>query len=277
MIKKTVKKIANLVKSPKLVPIVQTVPDSELLKGKVALITGGSGGIGMAITARFLAAGAKVIIVGTNDEKLARCCAQLGGEENVKSIKMDARNVSEYASMVERALKLFPEARIDILVNSAGVVNKGGFFEITEEEYDRVMDINVKGVFFACQAVSRYMIDNKIKGHILNISSSSALRPAWTPYQMSKWSIRGFTQGLADTLLPHGIVVNAIGPGQTATRMLGMEDNESIYNGSNPCGRYATPEEIANLALFMVGQTGDLIIGETFYITGGSGSISMHR
>jgi 3-oxoacyl-[acyl-carrier protein] reductase len=243
----------------------------------VALITGGSGGIGMAIAARFLAAGAKVIIAGTNDEKLARCCAQLGSEENVKSVKMDARNVSEYASMVEKVLNLFPESRIDILVNSAGVVNKGGFFEISEEEYDRVMDINVKGVFFACQAVSRYMIDNKIKGHILNISSSSALRPAWTPYQMSKWSIRGFTQGLADTLLPYGIIVNAIGPGQTATGMLDMEDNESIYNGSNPCGRYATPEEIANLALFMVGQTGDLIIGETFYMTGGSGSISMHR
>jgi 3-oxoacyl-[acyl-carrier protein] reductase len=277
MIKRTIKKIVNLVKSPKLVPIVQTVPDGELLKGKVALITGGSGGIGMAIAARFLAAGAKVIIAGTNDEKLARCCAQLGSEENVKSVKMDARNVSEYSSMVEKVLNLFPESRIDILVNSAGVVNKGGFFEISEEEYDRVMDINVKGVFFACQAVSRYMIDNKIKGHILNISSSSALRPAWTPYQMSKWSIRGFTQGLADTLLPYGIIVNAIGPGQTATGMLGMEDNESIYNGSNPCGRYATPEEIANLALFMVGQTGDLIIGETFYMTGGSGSISMHR
>jgi len=277
MIKRTIKKIVNLVKSPKLVPIVQTVPDSELLKGKVALITGGSGGIGMAIAARFLAAGAKVIIAGTNDEKLARCCAQLGSEENVKSVKMDARNISEYPTMVEKALKLFPESRIDILVNSAGVVNKGGFFEISEEEYDHVMDINVKGVFFACQAVSRYMIDNKIKGHILNISSSSALRPAWTPYQMSKWSIRGFTQGLADTLLPYGIIVNAIGPGQTATGMLGMEDNESIYNGSNPCGRYATPEEIANLALFMVGQTGDLIIGETFYMTGGSGSISMHR
>ena len=85
MIKRTIKKIVNLVKSPKLVPIVQTVPDSELLKGKVALITGGSGGIGMAIAARFLAAGAKVIIAGTNDEKLARCCAQLGSEENVKS------------------------------------------------------------------------------------------------------------------------------------------------------------------------------------------------
>lgn len=179
--------------------------------------------------------------------------------------------------MVQRALELFPEKRIDILVNCAGVVNKGGFFDITEEEYDRVMDINVKGVYFACQAVSKYMIENKIKGHILNISSSSALRPAWTPYQMSKWSIRGFTQGLADTLLPYGIVVNAIGPGQTATKMLGMEEGESIYNAGNPCGRYALPEEIANLALFMVGQTGDLIIGETYYITGGSGSISMHR
>lgn len=277
MLKDSVKKVVNLFKAPRMVPVVQTVPDSEMLKGKVALITGGSGGIGMAIAAKFLSAGAKVIITGTSEEKLARCCASLGTEENVKSIRLNVSKVSEFEPMLKRALELFPESRIDILVNCAGVVNKGGFFDITEEEYDRVMDINVKGVFFACQCVSRYMIDNKIRGHILNITSSSALRPAWTPYQMSKWSIRGFTQGLADTLLPYGIVVNAIGPGQTATDMLGKSDADSIYNPGNPCGRYALPEEIANLALVMVGQTGDLIIGETFYITGGSGSISMHR
>lgn len=277
MLKDKVKKVVNLVKVPKLVPIVQTVPDSELLSGKVALIIGGSGGIGMAIAAKYMAAGAKVIITGTNEEKLRRCCETLGGGENIRSLRLIVTNISEFDTLVERALALYPEAKIDILVNCVGVVNKGGFFDITEEEYDKVMDTNVKGVFFACQAVSRYMIDNNIQGHILNISSSSALRPAWTPYQMSKWSIRGFTQGLADTLLPYGIVVNAIGPGQTATKMLGMEENDSIYNASNPVGRYAMPEEIANLALLMVGKTGDLIIGETFYITGGSGSISMHR
>lgn len=137
------------------------------------------------------------------------------------------------------------------------------------------MDANVKGVFFFCQAVSRYMISRGTKGHILNLSSSSALRPASTPYNISKWAIRGFTKGLADSLLPYGIVVNAIGPGPTSTEMLGKKEGDSIYHSSNPSGRYVTPEEIANLALFMVSGMGDMIVGDTFYMTGGSGTISL--
>ena len=128
-----------------------------------------------------------------------------------------------------------------------------------------------------CQAVGKYMIENKIRGHILNVSSSSALRPAWTPYQMSKWAIRGFTMGLADTLLPYGIIVNAIAPGQVATSMLGKNETDSIDNRSTPIGRYAEPDEIANLATFMVSNMGEMIVGDTFYITGGSGTISYHR
>ena len=276
MIKKNVKKFIRLIKSPKLVPVVNTVPDKELLKNKVVLIVGGSGGIGMACAAKFISAGAKVIITGTNEEKLVKCCSKLYGK-NVSYLVLNVLDIQSIESRINEASKLFVENRIDILVNCVGTVNKGGFFDITEKEYDRVMDTNVKGVYFICQAVANHMINNGIKGHILNISSSSALRPAWTPYQLSKWAINGFTKGLADTLLPYGIIVNAIGPGQTATKMLNVETEDSIYNYDNPCRRYALPEEIANLALFMVCQTGDLIIGETFYITGGSGSISLHK
>lgn len=179
--------------------------------------------------------------------------------------------------MIRKAANLFEENRIDILVNSAGLINHKDFWNITSDEYDKLMDINVKGMFFMCQAMGSYMIENKIKGHILNLSSASALRPAWTPYQMSKWAVRGFTLGLADTLLPYGITVNAIGPGPVATAMLGHENAENIYNQSSPSGRYAEPEEIANLATFMVSDMGDLIVGDTFYITGGSGTISMHK
>lgn len=123
------------------------------------------------------------------------------------------------------------------------------------------------------------MIKNKIRGHILNVSSASALRPAWTPYQISKWGIRGFTLGLADTLLPFGIVVNAIGPGPTATHMLdGIVSEEGNLNSITcPAGRIATTEEIANLAVFMVSGMGDMIVGDTYYITGGSGIISLHK
>lgn len=121
------------------------------------------------------------------------------------------------------------------------------------------------------------MKEHSIKGHILNLSSSSALRPAWGPYQMSKWAIRGFTLGLAEQLQPYGIVVNAIAPGQTATPMLGKTALGDLYNNYALAGRYITPEEVANLAVFMVSDMGNMVVGDTFYITGGSGTISLEH
>ena len=177
---------------------------------------------------------------------------------------------------VKTAAAMFPENRIDILVNSAGVLNHSDFLDMLESEYDAIMDINAKGTFFMSQAVAKFMIENSIKGHILNVTSSSALRPAWTPYHMSKWAVRGLTLGMADRLLPYGIIVNAIAPGPTATQMLGKNEGDSIYNAYNPSGRYAMPSEIAALATFMVSDMGDMIVGDTFYMTGGSGTITLH-
>lgn len=165
---------------------------------------------------------------------------------------------------------------VDILVNSAGVLNKNDFLHMTETEYDAIMDTNAKGTFFMSQVVGKYMIENNIRGHILNVTSSSALRPAWTPYQMSKWAVRGLTLGLADMLIPYGIVVNAIAPGPTATPMLNKHEGDTIYH-PNPAGRFAMPSEIANLAVFMVSDMGNMIIGDTFYMTGGSGTVTNHR
>lgn len=249
------------------------VNTTELLKGKVALITGGSGGIGMAIAESFLKNGCKVIIAGTNEDKLKTCCEKLNTEDS-KYIVLNILDVDVMPTIIRSAAELFEENRIDILVNSAGILNSSNFFRTTEDEYDKLMDINVKGTYFMCQAMGQYMIEHHIQGHILNVSSSSALRPAWTPYQISKWSIRGFTLGLADTLLPYGIIVNAIAPGPVATPMLGKSEGDNIYNPSCPIGRYALPEEIANLATFMVSDMGQMIVGDTFYMTGGSGTIS---
>lgn len=121
------------------------------------------------------------------------------------------------------------------------------------------------------------MIDNHIKGHILNVSSSSALRPAWTPYQISKWAIDGMTKGFADLLLKDGIIVNGIAPGPTATDMVNMGDTSNIYYDAQPSHRYAMPEEIANLAIYLISPLADFIVGDTIYITGGSGTISYHK
>ena len=175
------------------------------------------------------------------------------------------------------AAALFSENRIDILVNSAGVVNTTAFLKMTEAEFDKVIGINAKGTYFMSQAVARFMIERKIKGHILNIASSSANRPAWTPYQLSKWAVRGMTLGLADVLLPYGITVNCLAPGPVATPMLGKKEGDNIYEESYPAKRYAMPKEIAQLAVFMASEQGNLIVGDTFFMTGGSGLITLHH
>ena len=201
---------------------------------------------------------------------------KLNGGGNLSYIVIDVKDVKSMPEKVRTAAAMFPENRIDILVNSAGVLNCSDFLDMPESEYDSIMDINAKGTFFMSQAVARFMIENRIKGHILNVTSSSALRPAWTPYQMSKWAVRGLTLGMAERLLPYGIVVNAIAPGPTATPMLDKNAVDSIYNAGCPAGRFAMPSEIAALATFMVSGMGDMIVGDTFYITGGSGTITLH-
>lgn len=242
-------------------PIILPIDQDKLLEGKVALITGGSSGIGLEIAKSFQNSGAKVIIAGTNQDKIDKAIATLNPDFS-KGIIIDVKNIQELPKKIEIAKKLFSDNRIDILVNSAGIVVKHEFWDI-EEEYDLIMDTNAKGAFFMSRVFGEYLINNNMKGHILNISSSSALIPAWTSYQMSKWEIRGFTLGLTDLLLPYGIIVNAIAPGPTATPMLGKTSNDSIYLQSNPSKRYVMPQEIASLAVYMASGVGD-----TFYVTG---------
>lgn len=263
--------LSSALRKKEVVAVPKLTDTAHLLEGKIAFITGGSSGIGYAIAEAFIACGCRVVITGTNEDKLSKACERLG--ESSRGIRMDVTDVPSIEKRLQEAVDQFEEKRIDILVNSAGVTNHADFFHMSESEYDSIMNINTKGTFFVSQAVSRHMINNSIKGHILNVSSSSALRPAWTPYQMSKWAVRGFTIGLADMLIPFGIVVNAIAPGPVATPMLNRDD-QNLQFENHPCKRLASPQEIANLAVFMVSDMGNLIVGDTFYITGGSGIIS---
>lgn len=273
-IKNAVHTLIQMGKEEKIQPIIVPVEKEKLLNGKVALITGGTSGIGLAIAQAFQNAGAKVIIAGTNQVKLESALEKMGG---VKGLLIDVRDTEHLPDKVKEAEALFEENKIDILVNSAGVVVKHDFWGIDEKEYDGIMDTNAKGTFFMSQAVGKAMIEKQVKGHILNVTSSSALRPAWTPYQMSKWAVRGLTLGLADTLLPYGIVVNAIAPGPTATPMLGKTEGSSISEPNNPSKRYSMPEEIASMAVYMVSNAGRMIVGDTVYMTGGSGTITLHH
>ena len=162
---------------------------------------------------------------------------------------------------------------IDILVNNAGV-NYKGMPDAVEDEYDKVMDTNLKGAFFLSQLFGKYFVSNNIKGNILNIASASSLRPANSAYILSKWGLRGLTMGLAKSLGAHGITVNGIAPGPTATPMVLDHEADNMSLDRIPLGRYIMPEEIANMAVFLVSEMGRSILGDIVYMTGGAGLLT---
>lgn len=275
-IKSIIKYAQNRFKpTPKVCPKISLLASNELLKGRVALITGVTSGIGFEIAKSFIRSGAKVVITGRNKERLEKAVDTLHNEFNDKScaygIVMDITNVKQFNAKFEEAVKLV-DRPIDILVNNAGV-NGCAFVNGNEEDYDLVQNTNLRGPFFLSQVFSHYMIDNKIKGNILNIASSSSLRPAVSAYGLSKWGIVGLTQGLARLLTRYGIVVNGIAPGPTATPMQGVGNGEDVSLPSNLTGRYALPEEIGNMAVILVSDMSRQIVGDIIYMTGGSGLI----
>lgn len=271
--------LINRLRTKKIEPIITPIDKDRILKGKVAWIIGGSGGIGLSIAESFLCSGAKVIISGTNSDTIGKALLYLrpqADEDKLKGLELDLIKVASFQEKLRDALLLFPEQRVDILVNAAGLHHKSNFEEMLEDEYDRIMGINIKGTFFMCQCLCKYFRNNGIRGHILNVSSSSALRPAKSPYHLSKWALNGLTKGLAEMYTKYGIVVNAIAPGQTATPMLGITDYSDISNTYAFSGRYIMPQEVASLATTLVSDLGNMIIGETVYITGGSGLVTFN-
>lgn len=252
-----------------------TLAPNEWLKGRNALVTGGTSGIGYAIAQAFLASSASVCITGRDATRLEKSREQLektnpGYKGHVHTCVLDNRAVSAFPDKLDGIIHDL--GKLDILVNNAGVLG-GNLSSATETDYDTVLDTNLKGVFFLSQAVGKYMKANGIKGNILNIASSSSLRPAASAYTLTKWGIRGLTLGLAKTLAPYGITVNGVAPGPTATPML-LKDTNNITLDRIPAGRYALPEEIANMAIFLVSDMGRMVIGDIVYMTGGAGLLT---
>ncbi len=259
---------------PAKVSVKTPVLYGEMLKGRTALITGGTGGIGLEISRAFLRNGADVIITGRNEAKIQERCKALQDEfpsSNIYGGVLDNCNIDGMDSQLSDIFSK-TEKKIDILVNNAGVLSKNDFGSATEDDYDKVMDTDLKGAYFITQIVAEYMKRNKVQGNILNISSSSSIRPATSSYHLAKWGIRGLTKGLAKELIPFGIVVNGLAPGPTATSMLTANNN--INRPSAPNGRFSTPEEIANLAVVLVSDISRTVVGDTIFASGGCGLLT---
>lgn len=257
-----------------ITPTIVTLAPNELLKGRCALITGGTSGIGYCIAKAFLDSGATVIITSRNNERLKTSCEKLAEsyKDRIFGIVLDNTKINTFEQVFRSAISLVGGRYIDILVNNAGVLG-GDICTTSVTEYDNVMNTNLRGVFFLSKLVGKYMKENGIEGNILNIASSSSLRPAISAYMLSKWGIRGLTLGLARAFAPYGITVNGIAPGPTATPMLLKDTSKGLANDTI-LGRYVLPEEIANMAVFLVSGLGKTIVGDIVYMTGGSALVS---
>ena len=225
---------------------VVSLGQSELLRGRCALITGGTSGIGYSIAEAFLKAGiSAVVITGRKQEKLDKSCERLCKYGRCFGVVMDNTQVNTFAEKLDEMKSILRNSgidKIDILVNNAGVL--GAILPNADETtWDAVIDTNLKGVFFLSQLVGLYFKENHIKGNILNVASSSSLRPAQSAYTISKWGVRGLTLGLAKSLASYGITVNGVAPGPTATPMLKKEGDANIAHERIPLGRYVMPKK----------------------------------
>ena len=246
----------------------------KILLGKNAIVTGGSRGIGFAIAKKLAEEGARVIITGRKEQSLVQACDKLGITENkVDYIVWDITDIEHCRPKIEQAATQLGSP-IDILINNAGVLTKNDFnmnyLDLTPDEWDCVMDTNLKATYFICQNMAKHMLKNNIRGHIVNIASEMGIRPACVSYGISKWGVVGMTKGLGKMLAPRGIVVNGIAPGAITTDMMNWKEGDPVVRESHANKRFGFPEEIANLAAFLCSSYGDNIIGEIVTSDGGS-------
>ena len=242
------------------------------LENKVAIITGGSRGIGFATADKFLQEGATVILTASSQESADKAVAQLKEKYPDKTVAGISPNLASLASVresFEAAAKQY--GCIDSLVNNAGISESTPFTEYTEEMYDKVMDLNVKGVFNATRAASECMIARG-KGVILSTSSMVSIsgQPTGFAYPASKFAVNGLTVSLARELGPKGIRVNAVAPGITATDMMKAVPKEVIEPliRQIPLRRLGQPEDIANAFVFLASEEASYITGVVLSVDG---------
>ncbi|MYM32141.1 NAD(P)-dependent dehydrogenase, short-chain alcohol dehydrogenase family [Duganella sacchari] len=240
------------------------------LQNKVAIVTGATQGIGLACAQRMIAEGAKVMLVDIKPEG-ADAAAQLG--EHARFFAADVSQKADVNAMVAATLAAF--GKIDILINNAGVTHAANFLDVCEEDFDRVMRINLKSMFLCGQAVAREMVKQN-SGSIINMSSVNAelAIPNQVPYVVSKGAINQLTKVMSLNLVSHGIRVNGIGPGTILTelaRQAVMSSPESRHTilSRTPMGRCGEPEEVASIAAFLASDDASYMTGQTLYVDGG--------
>lgn len=244
-----------------------------MLNGKVAIVTGGASGIGKSIAKSYLDHGAKVLIMDVNDEGLKETLKELTKfKGKVLSINGDVTRVKDIRKAIREAILNWK--KIDVLVNNAGVGTISSLIEMSEEEWDFVLDVNLKGMFLFTREVAKIMIKQN-EGCIINISSINEEIPlaGEIHYCVSKGGVKMLTRTAALELAPYNIRVNAIAPGMTETALteeiLAIPELKNAILHQIPMGRIGKPEDIAKVAVFLASQYASWMTGATIYVDGG--------
>jgi len=254
------------------------------LSGKVAVITGAARGIGRAIAEAYAKDGAELLLVDSLPavEQTAQEIGKDQVKQRVMAYPLDLRKTEKLEQLAQYAFDTF--GTVDILVNNAGVCKRNYLADLTEEEWDWHFDINVKAMFFLTKSVVRRMVEQGVKGRIVNTASIMAKigEGGFAAYTASKHAILGFCRCLAFEMAPHGIRVNALCPGIVDTEMERQIDKEIAreqskspaqvkkqYESLIPLGRYAQPEDIAKAALFLASEDSDYLTGQAINVCGG--------
>jgi glucose 1-dehydrogenase len=245
------------------------------LSDKVAVVTGAAQGIGLACARAFAREGARVLLTDANEDTGRREALRLRSEGFTASfMRCDVSRKSEVDDAIAAAVEEF--GRVDILVANAGIVHAADFLDVGEADFDRVIAVNLKGVFLAGQAAARQMVKQGGGGAIVNMSSVNAVVaiPNQVPYVVSKGAINQLTKVMALSLATHGIRVNGIGPGTILTELaksavLGNPEAERKILSRTPMGRLGEPDEIARVAVFLASDEASYMTGQTLYPDGG--------
>ncbi len=245
------------------------------LQGKVAIVTGGNTGIGKAIVLALAAQGAKVVIDWVVDEQateeLEMQLRALG--EHVSAVHADVSKVADLQRLIDTAVKDF--GRLDIMVNNAGIETRTSVLDTTEEQYERVLEVNLKSAFFGTQLAAKQMIAQGGGGRIINMTSvhEDWPMPGNTPYCLSKGGMRMLTRTAGVELAPHNVLVVGVGPGavETPINAATMNDPTALrkLDSAIPVGRMARPEEIAGIVAFLAGDGASYMTASTIFADGG--------
>lgn len=253
---------------------VQQIEYGKLLDGKTAVVTGGTSGIGLAIAQKFLGLGASVCIIGRNETKLKNTVSALVcGKEKIFSYVWDLQDVADARAHVVDIEKIL--GTIDIWVNNAGIyIGKNGNY--SEEEWDVVMDTDCRSLYFVMEAVTERMqgMCGAAK-KIINITSNRGVFADRGPYGAAKIAAISLTQGFANKFATRGIVINSIAPGITASNINHIDPSGNIYVDEPPNYRVALPQEIAELAAFLVSDAANHIVGQNIVCDGGQTILSV--